>query len=149
MFMRIALVSGPGSIRRPNLTFEASLQGESFVVEIADDGAGIDWQKLAEEARRRGLVTDTQEDLVEVLFADGLSTRRSANEISGRGIGMGAVRGTCEALGGRVEVDSVRGEGTRVRCVFPRSNLHVGSLALPIARAASGAYPVRRTAMIA
>jgi len=63
--------------------------------------------------------TDTLDQLADVLFRDGVSTRTVATELSGRGIGLGVVRIECQKLGGRIELMSEYGRGTAVRCSIP------------------------------
>ena len=88
---------------------------------IADDGRGIEWSRIAERARAMGLSSDDPAQLIEALFADGLSTRDEVTEVSGRGVGMGALRAACRARGGDVSIDSVPGRGTTIECRFPLS----------------------------
>lgn len=95
------------------------LEGDRFVVEMSDDGRGIDWQAVAARASSLGHSTSTPGALTEALFIDGLSTRGEASEHSGRGVGLSAVRQACERLGGRVEVESQPGVGTTFRFVWP------------------------------
>ena len=95
------------------------VRDESLIVEVEDIGRGIDWSRLASLARERGLAVDSHEDRVALLFEEGVSTCEALSEISGRGVGMGAVKAECERRGGRVEVVSKPGEGTLIRCVFP------------------------------
>jgi two-component system, chemotaxis family, sensor kinase CheA len=90
-----------------------------MVVEVSDDGRGIDWARLAAKAKAFGLPTDTRADLAAALFRDGTSTRDSVTETSGRGVGMGALKAACEALGGAISVESTPGKGTTVRFQFP------------------------------
>ena len=92
------------------------VDGPSFLVEIEDDGRGIDWNKLSSKARAMGV---TAQAIEELLFIDGLSTAEQVTEVSGRGVGLGALRAATVELGGRLEVTSARGVGTRVRMVFP------------------------------
>lgn len=66
-----------------------------------------------------GLPADTHQDLVDALFADGMSTRDEATETSGRGVGMSALRHAVEALGGHLELESHRGRGTELCAVLP------------------------------
>ena len=89
------------------------------MVEIADDGRGIDWPALALRGRALGLAHDSQPALEEILFCDGVSTRLEATVHSGRGIGLGALRAACQALGGVVKLSSVRGEGTTLQFWIP------------------------------
>jgi two-component system chemotaxis sensor kinase CheA len=101
------------------LTLVTQLQGGELRLEIADDGDGIDWDRVGEQARARGLPAGTRAEIEEALFATGVSTAADITEISGRGVGMGALRSACRELGGRVEVTSKRGAGTRIACVLP------------------------------
>jgi two-component system chemotaxis sensor kinase CheA len=102
-------------------------------IEIEDSGRGIDWTRVRERARVHGLPSRTQSDLVEALFQDGLTTRDDVSEVSGRGVGLGALRETCIRFGGNVELWTVTGSGTRLRCTLgtnatetPRLSLAVG-----------------------
>ncbi len=114
------LARGKGA---PKLTLAAHLLADELVISIADDGAGIDWASVSQAAQRKGLPTATREDLTDALFADGLSTKAHATEISGRGVGMSAVRQACSALGGRIVVRSSPDEGTTVELHLPRATL--------------------------
>lgn len=102
-----------------SVTLRAKSEGGVFVFEIEDDGRGIDWERVRLRARECGLPAESPDDLERALFADGLSTREEANELSGRGVGMGAVLGSCDALGAAIAVRSERGAGTRVRVTIP------------------------------
>lgn len=104
------------------LELRAQLTDEHFVLEFRDDGPGIAWEHVAEKARGLGLPSTTSAELTEALFTDGLSTRSSVSEWSGRGAGMGAVRDACMRLGGRVEVESTPGVGTCLRMIWPASS---------------------------
>jgi two-component system chemotaxis sensor kinase CheA len=96
-------------------------RGERFVVEIADDGRGIDWAGVARKAAELGLPSRTDADLRAALFHDGVSTAAHVTDISGRGIGMGAVRAATEALGGQLEIETASRQGTTLRMVFDAS----------------------------
>jgi two-component system chemotaxis sensor kinase CheA len=104
------------------LSLATRFEEDELVIAIRDDGCGIDWDKLAESAKLAGLATDSHEDRIQALFVDGVTTRDVVSEVSGRGIGLGAVLAETKALGGRIEVDSARGEGTTFRFVFPRAS---------------------------
>ncbi len=97
--------------------------GNEVVIELADDGNGIDFARVEERARALDLVpagtTPTQAQLTEVLFHPGFSTAAKVTQISGRGIGMDVVRSDIAALGGRVEVASMPGKGTRFTLTMP------------------------------
>jgi HPt (histidine-containing phosphotransfer) domain-containing protein len=94
-----------------------SVNGE-LIVEVRDDGRGIDWAAVGRKASALGQPHATRADLVEALFADGLSTKDEVTSLSGRGVGLGAVRATCRAAGGEVVVDSEPGQGTRLQFRF-------------------------------
>lgn len=111
--------------KRPNgrLDLSTSLEGDRLVVEIADDGRGMDWARIAAKAARAGLPHQTAEDLCAAVFSDGLSTRDVATEISGRGVGLAVARAACLDLGGHIQIASTPGEGTRFRFIFPTTEL--------------------------
>lgn len=92
---------------------------DRFIVQISDDGRGVQWDKVADKAREMGRPSETHDDLVEALFHNGLSTRQIVTEYSGRGVGMAAVRSACELLGGSVLVSSASGAGTDFIFSFP------------------------------
>jgi two-component system, chemotaxis family, sensor kinase CheA len=96
-------------------------RGDRFVVEIADDGRGIDWPLVAVKAAELGLPTDTLADLHTALFLGGVSTATNVTDISGRGIGMGALRAATLALHGEIEIETKLGLGTTFRMVFPQT----------------------------
>ena len=97
--------------------------GNEVVIEIADDGAGIDYARVRERAVAQGLfaadATPTEAQLVECLFQPGFSTATKVTQISGRGIGMDVVRNEIATLGGRVEVMATSGQGTRFVLTLP------------------------------
>lgn len=103
------------------VTLQAKQEGAHLVIELRDDGRGIDWPGLERRARAQGLPSETRADLVSALFADGVSTRDEVSEHSGRGVGLGALRAACQALGGTVHIESQRGTGTTLRCRLPRA----------------------------
>ena len=101
------------------LVLHATMESDELVLAFEDDGAGIDWPRLEQKALARGLPFANEPDRVAVLFTDGLSSRDEASEISGRGIGMGAVREEVRARGGTIRVDSTPGLGTRIELRCP------------------------------
>lgn len=101
------------------LALAARIEEATFVLQITDDGAGINWTRLAEKAAAQGLPHATHADLVEALFADGVSTKEEVTQISGRGVGMAAVRSAVLAMGGRVLVNSEPGQGTSFEFRLP------------------------------
>jgi two-component system chemotaxis sensor kinase CheA len=106
----------PGSMR---LLFESTLDATGLRVRMEDDGAGIDWERVRERARARGLRASNANALHEALFADGLSTCDAATELSGRGVGLGALRDACLQIQATITIRSVRGAGTTLEIVAP------------------------------
>lgn len=97
-------------------------------ITLRDDGGGLDWARLAAQAAARGLAHATQEDLVEAIYADGVSTRVQVGSLSGRGVGMAALRATTSALGGRMEIQSEAGVGTTLKFRFRgTAELHIAA----------------------
>jgi two-component system chemotaxis sensor kinase CheA len=121
------------------ITIEVRREGELLLIDVSDDGRGIDPERLVERARTMGMLTEEQaralsrDERYALLFASGLSTASDVTDISGRGVGAGAVKDAVERLDGRVFVSAEVGKGTRF-------TLHVpGDIALR----ASDAPPAR------
>ena len=102
-------------------------QGSQVVIEVADDGAGIDLERVAAKAVRLGLLTAedvpsrSSEQLLDLMFTSGFSTREEVSEISGRGVGLDVVRSGVTRLGGQLDVTSDAGRGTTFRVRLPLS----------------------------
>jgi chemotaxis protein histidine kinase CheA len=115
--------SAQGKPRIATVTLSARSAGSTVVVEVSDDGAGIDDDVLRSAAVARGLLPEgTQASgsvLHQVIFEPGFSTRTDVTTTSGRGVGLDVVRTSVEALGGAVEVLSTPGEGTRFVLTLP------------------------------
>jgi len=100
-------------------------EGNHVIIEVADDGRGIDAQRVIASAVSKGVITEdegarlTEKQAYDLLFAPGFSTRETANAISGRGVGMDAVKSKVVSLGGAVEVDSVMGAGSTMTVMLP------------------------------
>jgi two-component system, chemotaxis family, sensor kinase CheA len=107
--------SGPGT-----LTLSTRLIDDELAIEVADNGRGIDWPRIAAKAKEHQLPANTPEELVQALFFDGLSTASAVSDVSGRGVGMAALRDACAHLGGRIVIQSTPDEGTRMSFLFPR-----------------------------
>ena len=110
-----------------SIRLSARRQGEHVVVEIEDDGKGIDVARVRETAGMRGIVAGevlsamSDQDVVDLIFMPGFSTADDVTDLSGRGVGMDAVRTAVERIGGRVTVDSEPGRGSTVRFILPFS----------------------------
>lgn len=112
-----------GKIAEGRLTLRAATIGESVLIEIADDGRGIDREGVAARAKAMGLIAEgaNPDDaaLLELICAPGFSTRDEADRGSGRGVGMDVVRKTVEELGGTISLETERGRGTRFTIELP------------------------------
>jgi two-component system chemotaxis sensor kinase CheA len=105
-----------------NLTLSAEHHGGNIVIEVIDDGAGLNREKILAKARSQGMnISDTLSDdeVWMLIFAAGFSTAESVTDVSGRGVGMDVVRRNILAMGGHVEVQSRQGKGTTVRILLP------------------------------
>lgn len=105
------------------LTLEAFSTAQLLTIEVHDDGNGLNYEAIRERAISKGLLSPiqraTDNELARLIFHPGFSTREQASEISGRGVGMDIVAKTIESLQGRIEVDSVSGQGTTIRLLIP------------------------------
>ncbi|EHJ94137.1 chemotaxis protein CheA [Vreelandella boliviensis] len=111
-----------GKPRIGKLTLSARHQGGNILIEVRDDGAGMDRDRLLAKARENGLnVSDTMpdEEVFQLIFAPGFSTAKEVTDVSGRGVGMDVVKRNIQSMGGRVEIQSKLGEGTNTRIVLP------------------------------
>jgi len=104
------------------ITLAASHQGGSIVIEVRDDGRGLNREKLIKKAREKGIdapdsMTDTE--CWNLIFAPGFSTADEVTDVSGRGVGMDVVKRNITSLGGTVEIDSAEGYGMRVAVRLP------------------------------
>lgn len=120
-----------GKPARPTLTFAAARAPGELTIAVSEDGGGIDWERVRARANAAGLPAESQADLAQALFADGFSTAQQITSVSGRGVGLAALRVAAAALGGTVEIDSKLGHGTTVRCRFPEADATILSLRAP------------------
>lgn len=105
------------------IRLEAFQRGNDVVIEVADDGRGIDADAVFARAAERGVVARdaelTRKEKLDLIFAAGLSTRTEVTETSGRGVGMDVVRSNIASLGGLVDVESEPGQGSTVALTLP------------------------------
>lgn len=117
------LAAGKPEVGR--LRIEARRQRDSILIDVADDGRGIDLATVSRRAVEAGLihvdlVSDLPpEEIVRFIFHPGLSTAKAVSEVSGRGVGMDAVKATIEGLGGEVLLRTERGRGTTTTLLVP------------------------------
>ena len=114
-----------GKTEHGRVRLRTDLRNGEFLVELEDDGRGVDFEKLARVARDKGMPNASRADLVQAMFRDGVSTRDVATDVSGRGVGLAAVADCCARSGGRIECDSKLGGGTTFRFWFSRGSLQV------------------------
>jgi two-component system, chemotaxis family, sensor kinase CheA len=132
---RKAAGKGPEGV----LTLRARHESGQVVVEVADDGAGIDPAKLGAKAVQRGLITAdalgrmSPADVLQLIFLPGFSTAAAVTNVSGRGVGMDVVKTNIESIGGTIEVESVPGEGTVCRLRIPLTLAIVPALTIECA----------------
>jgi len=107
------------------IRLSAKRKGDHIIIEIEDDGAGINPEKVKESAINKGFITEaeagrmTKEQLTNLIFLPGLSTAKEVTETSGRGVGMDVVKTKISALGGTVRLETHEGSGTKVTIRLP------------------------------
>jgi two-component system chemotaxis sensor kinase CheA len=105
-----------------NLILSAEHQGGNICIEVVDDGAGLNRQKILAKAMSSGLnVSDSMsdEEVGMLIFAPGFSTAEVVTDVSGRGVGMDVVKRNIQEMGGHVEIHSQEGKGTTIRILLP------------------------------
>jgi two-component system chemotaxis sensor kinase CheA len=122
-----AMRASRGKPELATVRIRASRQSDQVLVEVSDDGGGVNVERVRTVARERGVATEevlrsmAEADVVDLVFAPGFSTAAEVTELSGRGVGMDAVRTAVERVGGRVALESRSGLGTTVRFSLPFS----------------------------
>jgi two-component system chemotaxis sensor kinase CheA len=112
-----------GKLAAGRITLSARHQGGNVIVEVADDGRGMDPARLRAKALERGLITPeavlSDEQVYDLIFSPGFSTATEVTDLSGRGVGMDVVKRSVEHLHGSVSVHSELGQGSRIRLTLP------------------------------
>ena len=105
------------------IILKASQRGNHVIIEVKDDGGGINIQRVKEKAIEKGLLNKSAEidekELVNFIFTPGFSTKEVVSEVSGRGVGMDVVKEKLAAIGGFAEIDTNKGRGTAVTLTIP------------------------------
>ncbi len=114
-----------GKPEEGKLILKAYPDGNNVVIEVIDDGGGIDFEKVKQKSIDRGLITEvegekiTEKELANILFEPGFSTSDKITEVSGRGVGLDVVKNKIESINGTIELDSQRGKGTTFTIRIP------------------------------
>ncbi|WP_078547093.1 chemotaxis protein CheA [Litchfieldia alkalitelluris] len=107
------------------LTLKAYHSGNHVFIEIQDNGAGINREKVVNKALKQGVITENDAELMsdkqvyELIFSSGFSTAEIISDVSGRGVGLDVVKSTIESLGGSISIDSVEGKGSTFLIQLP------------------------------
>jgi two-component system chemotaxis sensor kinase CheA len=121
------------------IALNAYQKGNHVVIEVQDDGAGIDEAKVLKQAVRRGLVTEQetqgllQREILSFIFLPGFSTKEGVDEISGRGVGMDIVKTNISRMGGVIDVQSEIGIGTKMTVTLPITLAIISALVVVVA----------------
>jgi two-component system, chemotaxis family, sensor kinase CheA len=137
-----------GKPAQATVRLHAMQLGSEVIIAITDDGGGIDLDRVRDKATRLGIETDglTDDDVLHLIFRSGFSTASFVSDISGRGVGLDAVRASVQAARGRVEIRSTPGVGSEFRIVVPIT-LAVLRCLLVEAGAQRFALPLHRVAL--
>ncbi len=111
-----------GKVAKGTVTLRAFHQGGNIIIEVADDGAGLNREKILAKARERGMtVSDAMSDqeVWQLIFEAGFSTAAVVTDVSGRGVGMDVVKNNIQKLNGRIEIESTPGVGTTINIALP------------------------------
>jgi two-component system chemotaxis sensor kinase CheA len=117
-----------------SLVLRAAHESGRVIVEVCDDGAGIDVEKVKAKAVQKGLITEKESqimreaDIINLIMTPGFSTAERVTDISGRGVGMDVVKTNIEKLGGKIEIISELGAGTTFRLTLPLTLAIISSL---------------------
>ena len=126
-----------GKPERGKITLSANNVGGELVITIADDGSGLDTEKLWKKARENGILTKpeseyTDKEFFGLIMLPGFSTNNEVTEFSGRGVGMDVVRKNIEKVGGTLSIDSKRGQGTTFTIKIPLTLAIVDGMELAV-----------------
>ncbi|EPA0111019.1 chemotaxis protein CheA [Enterobacter ludwigii] len=105
-----------------NLILSAEHQGGNICIEVTDDGAGLNRERILAKAISQGMAVNenmTDEEVGMLIFAPGFSTAEQVTDVSGRGVGMDVVKRNIQEMGGHVEIKSKQGSGTTIRILLP------------------------------
>jgi two-component system, chemotaxis family, sensor kinase CheA len=138
-----------GKSEEGTIRLSAEHRGSRIVIEIRDDGAGINSERVLQKARERGLVspdaTLSEDEINNLIFLPGFSTAEKISDISGRGVGMDVVRRNIQDVGGRISLKSDRGRGMTIQLALP---LTLAVMEGMVIRVASETYVMPMSAIV-
>jgi len=120
------------------IVLKAYHEAGQVIIEIVDDGGGLDTEKIVAKALSRGLITPDQaksmsdKEKANLIFLPGLSTAEQVTDVSGRGVGMDVVKSNLDQLGGQVDIETERGKGTTIRIKLPLTLAIIPSLLVSV-----------------
>lgn len=125
-----------GKPREATITLSASHRAGEIIIEVSDDGHGINPDAVLRRAVERGLYNEgdpiREDQIYRFIFEPGFSTAKEVTELSGRGVGLDVVRKNVESLRGRIEVESERGKGTMFRIILPLTLANIDGFLLRV-----------------
>ncbi|MFN3383320.1 MAG: chemotaxis protein CheA [Archaeoglobaceae archaeon] len=128
------IVAGKSEVGKIKLS--AKREKSNVVIEIEDDGRGLDLEKIKRKAVEKGLIAEntnlSDEEIKALIFLPGFSTKDTPTEISGRGVGMDVVKTTVERLGGSLKLISEKGKGTKIKIILPPTVAIIKSLLVSV-----------------
>ena len=128
-----------GKRQEGSLILEAKNDGGEVFIKIIDDGKGLNKEVILEKALKNGLISEkqlplTDEEIYKLIFKPGFSTKESASEFSGRGVGMDVVGKNIEAIGGTIHIDSIQGVGTTFTIKIPLTVAIIDGMTLRVGK---------------
>lgn len=133
---RTSLGKGPSG----HIELRAFQKGNRVVIEVEDDGRGMDWRLIRDKAVERGVVAESEsremarQEVIDLIFVPGFSTKDVATEVSGRGVGMDVVKTNIARLSGLIDVDTAPGRGSKFSITLPVTLAIIQALVIETAR---------------
>ncbi|MGH1343302.1 MAG: chemotaxis protein CheA [Nannocystales bacterium] len=133
---RTSLGKGPSG----HIELRAFQKGNRVVIEVEDDGRGMDWRQIRDKAVQRGVVDESEsremarQEVIDLIFVPGFSTKDVATEVSGRGVGMDVVKTNIARLSGLIDVDTAPGRGSKFSITLPVTLAIIQALVIETAR---------------
>jgi len=127
-----------GKSEEGTIRLSAGHRGSRIVIEVSDDGAGINTERVLNKAREKGLVAPdaslTEDEINNLIMMPGFSTAETVSDISGRGVGMDVVRTNIQEIGGRLSLHSVRGKGMTIQFSLPLTLAVMDGMVIKVGR---------------